>query len=467
MMQNNGAEATDDVSSEASTGGVVLKKGPWTAVEDAILMEYVKKNGEGNWNAVQKNSGLSRCGKSCRLRWANHLRPNLKKGSFSPDEERLILDLHSKLGNKWARMAAQRRHRAGLPLYPHNIQKQAAAFHPHQHQHYHPRPSATATPSPPSTQQPNPNYGSHLSLFDPINFSTSNPLLSHQNTPFRSNPIQRFKRFQDNSTGFSLPFSPSPTPHPSSLLSQTLSTQSPRAPSLQFNFGNFDFSPQQLLRTPFEPDGLVPPGSAFSTKLELPSNQLSQPAATAAAAAGTFNDYKITPPSSRSNSGLLDDLFQETQAMVGGGDSRREGITSQEEKWVLDGLFTDAPPPPLGSVFSQSSTTPPLGSASQWDDSSSIHSSIGVKTEKEPLEEINLLDDDLSSLLNNIPSTMSVPNWYSNNGETSNGQLSGIKDDNMELETGQLAPSLSVTATNTDHDWTLGSCSWNNMPGIC
>lgn len=84
-----------------------LKKGPWMAAEDAILIEYVKKHGEGNWNAVQKNSGLARCGKSCRLRWSNHLRPNLKKGSFSADEERIIIQLHTKLGNKWALMASQ------------------------------------------------------------------------------------------------------------------------------------------------------------------------------------------------------------------------------------------------------------------------------------------------------------------------------------------------------------------------
>lgn len=107
---NNGASS----SLGASGGGsgkqlqqTVLKKGPWTAAEDAILMDYVKKNGEGNWNAVQKNTSLSRCGKSCRLRWTNHLRPNLKKGSFTPEEERLILQLHAQLGNKWARMAAQ------------------------------------------------------------------------------------------------------------------------------------------------------------------------------------------------------------------------------------------------------------------------------------------------------------------------------------------------------------------------
>ncbi|KAH8512636.1 hypothetical protein H0E87_006063 [Populus deltoides] len=125
-----------------STNGVVLKKGPWTSAEDAILIEYVKKHGEGNWNSVQKHSGLFRCGKSCRLRWANHLRPNLKKGAFTHEEEQLIIELHAKMGNKWARMAAhlpgrtdneiknywntriKRRQRAGLPLYPPEVSLQ-------------------------------------------------------------------------------------------------------------------------------------------------------------------------------------------------------------------------------------------------------------------------------------------------------------------------------------------------------
>ncbi|XP_040991069.1 transcription factor MYB33-like [Juglans microcarpa x Juglans regia] len=124
-------------------GAVVLKKGPWTSTEDAILVDFVKKHGEGNWNAVQKHSGLFRCGKSCRLRWANHLRPNLKKGAFTAEEERLIIELHAKMGNKWARMAAhlpgrtdneiknywntriKRHQRAGLPLYPPEVCFQA------------------------------------------------------------------------------------------------------------------------------------------------------------------------------------------------------------------------------------------------------------------------------------------------------------------------------------------------------
>lgn len=108
MLLTDQAESPliNESSGGSSGGGAVLKKGPWTSAEDAILVDYVKKHGEGNWNAVQKHSGLFRCGKSCRLRWANHLRPNLKKGAFTAEEEQVIIELHAKMGNKWARMAA-------------------------------------------------------------------------------------------------------------------------------------------------------------------------------------------------------------------------------------------------------------------------------------------------------------------------------------------------------------------------
>ncbi|KAF7096955.1 hypothetical protein CFC21_098835, partial [Triticum aestivum] len=93
------------------TGGTVVSgppmmKGPWTSDEDQRLRTYVEAHGEGNWNQVQRNAGLNRCGKSCRLRWANHLRPNLKKGPFSKEEEQKIIELHALHGNKWAKMAS-------------------------------------------------------------------------------------------------------------------------------------------------------------------------------------------------------------------------------------------------------------------------------------------------------------------------------------------------------------------------
>ncbi|MED6122155.1 hypothetical protein PIB30_037233 [Stylosanthes scabra] len=84
-----------------------LRKGTWTPSEDAMLIEYVNKCGEGNWSSVRKNSQLMRCGKSCRLRWSNHLRPDLKKGAFSQEEEKLLVDLHAKFGNKWALIATK------------------------------------------------------------------------------------------------------------------------------------------------------------------------------------------------------------------------------------------------------------------------------------------------------------------------------------------------------------------------
>ncbi|KAF3574414.1 hypothetical protein F2Q69_00062346 [Brassica cretica] len=84
-----------------------LKKGPWTAEEDEILVEYIKKNSHGSWRTLPKNAGLLRCGKSCRLRWTNYLRPDIKRGPFTPEEEKLVVQLHAILGNRWAAIAAQ------------------------------------------------------------------------------------------------------------------------------------------------------------------------------------------------------------------------------------------------------------------------------------------------------------------------------------------------------------------------
>ncbi|TKW41656.1 hypothetical protein SEVIR_1G331500v4 [Setaria viridis] len=82
-----------------------LKKGPWTPEEDEKLMEYIQKHGHGSWRALPKLAGLNRCGKSCRLRWTNYLRPDIKRGKFTQEEEQTILRLHSVLGNKWSAIA--------------------------------------------------------------------------------------------------------------------------------------------------------------------------------------------------------------------------------------------------------------------------------------------------------------------------------------------------------------------------
>lgn len=109
-----------------------LKKGPWTTEEDVILTNFINQNGHGNWRALPKRAGihrsisqlvvvnsrkwrktyglfvnavivlgLMRCGKSCRLRWMNYLRPDIKRGNFTMDEEEMIIKLHQEMGNKY------------------------------------------------------------------------------------------------------------------------------------------------------------------------------------------------------------------------------------------------------------------------------------------------------------------------------------------------------------------------------
>ncbi|GMI83034.1 ARABIDOPSIS THALIANA MYB DOMAIN PROTEIN 3, myb domain protein 3 [Hibiscus trionum] len=82
-------------------------KGAWTKEEDDRLIHYIRVHGEGSWRSLPKAAGLLRCGKSCRLRWMNYLRPDLKRGNFSEDEDQLIIKLHSLLGNKWSLIAGR------------------------------------------------------------------------------------------------------------------------------------------------------------------------------------------------------------------------------------------------------------------------------------------------------------------------------------------------------------------------
>ncbi|EMS62385.1 Myb-related protein Myb4 [Triticum urartu] len=84
-----------------------LKRGPWTAEEDMTLVAHIEQHGHSNWRALPKQAGLLRCGKSCRLRWINYLRPDIKRGNFTSEEEEAIIQLHAMLGNRWSTIAAR------------------------------------------------------------------------------------------------------------------------------------------------------------------------------------------------------------------------------------------------------------------------------------------------------------------------------------------------------------------------
>lgn len=85
-----------------------VKKGPWSPEEDTKLKDYIEKYGTGgNWIALPQKAGLKRCGKSCRLRWLNYLRPNIKHGEFSDEEDRIICTLFASIGSRWSIIAAQ------------------------------------------------------------------------------------------------------------------------------------------------------------------------------------------------------------------------------------------------------------------------------------------------------------------------------------------------------------------------
>ncbi|KAK9155689.1 hypothetical protein Sjap_003169 [Stephania japonica] len=382
----------------------------------------------------------------------------------------------NEIKNYW-NTRVKRRQRSGLPLYPQDIQRHQVYQH-NQHQH-HQSNSSSQSQSQSQSQSPfsfstlqhhqKPSFGSKL--FDPMTFSTTTSpgdLLNHHqhqhqhrhNVPYHQSPPppqfnNGYKRFrgahQISSPNASIP-----------LLNQSFST--PPLPSLQFNSGSF--------RPHFERDDSVVPmhSSVFPMKMELPSSQMPQPAseASASASAAVADDGLMAPHLVRSNSGLLDALLQQAEAMGGGGDGRTDDHHHARcGKDGFDGfLSSTALPLPLGSA------------AAHWDDS--IHSSMGLKMKKEAPEEMNTVEDDeLSSLLETIPSDMLVLDLCSEGGgEISNGQSSVVTDDDMGLDLHHRLPSslstntptttaaaTATTSTALDHDWTVDA--WNNMPDMC
>ncbi|RCV16645.1 hypothetical protein SETIT_3G154700v2 [Setaria italica] len=85
-----------------------VKRGPWSPEEDEQLRSYVQRHGiGGNWIALPQKAGLNRCGKSCRLRWLNYLRPNIKHGGYTEQEDQIIWSLYSSIGSRWSIIASK------------------------------------------------------------------------------------------------------------------------------------------------------------------------------------------------------------------------------------------------------------------------------------------------------------------------------------------------------------------------
>ncbi|XP_042480360.1 transcription factor MYB36-like [Macadamia integrifolia] len=84
-----------------------VKRGPWSPEEDTALKNYLERYGTGgNWIALPRKAGIKRCGKSCRLRWLNYLRPDIKHGGFTEEEDNIICTLYNNIGSRWSVIAS-------------------------------------------------------------------------------------------------------------------------------------------------------------------------------------------------------------------------------------------------------------------------------------------------------------------------------------------------------------------------
>ncbi|MED6219443.1 hypothetical protein PIB30_035935 [Stylosanthes scabra] len=470
-MEDGGNGGDKGGGGGATTIDVALKKGPWTTTEDAILIDYVTKHGEGNWNAVQRNIGLARCGKSCRLRWANHFRPNLKKGAFSSEEEKLIIDFHAQFGNKWARMAAllpgrtdneiknywntrvKPRQRQGLPLYSDDPNRPttttatttpAAAAVTHLGSNFMHNVQTTNKfefiqqsylPSSPQHHSPlaSPLQYSALTLSSPLSsYATSSSPLSftfQRPAPLLYNPLS-FKRYRSTPNfnlddGFEFPN------HLNSSSSFSHLFQSPTSlDDLERNELSFEFSPSNV-----------------QSKMQFFSNQMEP--------LEVKYDAEYNDPSflTMNNNRFVGDFLFETQAL----DSSPQILKKRNYLGLNEGN---------NDVFDsyQNIDGSPLSSL-DWS------STPGLRPKEEANDLNKSLNNDLSTLLNVMPSTMhDQQDWQQNCAtEVSNKVQSSyvIIDDNFGLDMKSKTSLFPFISVATNHNDNRGSYPCDNLSTQC
>ncbi|XP_062209325.1 transcription factor MYB101-like [Phragmites australis] len=437
------AEGHMEEAEQEEAAPVVLKKGPWTTAEDTMLMDHVRRHGEGNWNAVQRMTGLLRCGKSCRLRWTNHLRPNLKKGSFSPDEELIIAQLHAQLGNKWARMAAhlpgrtdneiknywntrtKRRQRAGLPVYPPEVQLQLALSKRCRYDEFLPLASPRLSET-------------NVQMLDTGNASSAGYTTS------RPPPLDLARQL--SATNQTLQFlSPPPISAPSSPWAKQFalnahylqfahsSPVSPSTPTGSLHPVTPDLSLSYGVRST-EQSRLPPLSTSPGPRVELPSNQFGQAmppsSASAAAASGCLGGRGLQD---QPNAASFEKMLQE----------------------LHDAIKVD--PPELARANGDADR--PGGAV--------LERNGGIENKSGG----QLKDDDMDTLFDLMIPTLNAletaPPAAAPNHSSSTSQHSSDDQDPSNVD---LSVDLPVAggATSSDQDWSLdGVCQWSNMSRIC
>ncbi|OIW05823.1 hypothetical protein TanjilG_23609 [Lupinus angustifolius] len=180
-----------------------VKRGPWSPEEDSKLKEYIDKHGTGgNWIALPHKAGLKRCGKSCRLRWLNYLRPNIKHGEFSDEEDRIICSLYVNIGSRWSIIAAQLPGRTDNDIKNYwntKLKKKLMGLLPLSHQRKPPFPSSSHDQNPSPSPSMYSDYNCSTSYYIPqtLSFTDLEPI---------SLPSTNFATTSCTTTSLSLPF---------------------------------------------------------------------------------------------------------------------------------------------------------------------------------------------------------------------------------------------------------------------